>query len=207
MKVYLVRHGESVYNAEKRHQFSHTPLSEKGMRQAQFVAKRFTHIAIDHIYASTHTRALQTAETIAAHIGKQIETLPQLVELKRPSELEGKLHSDPEVIRVKQIIKENYHREEFRFSDEETFSDLKKRVQEVVTLLEKKPYENVLVVTHGDTLRSLLGLLLFGNDLTAEQFRQLKLFKTDNTGISVVEYSDKGWAVETWNDNAHLGEV
>ncbi|NMC60503.1 MAG: histidine phosphatase family protein, partial [Candidatus Methanofastidiosa archaeon] len=33
MIIYFVRHGESEGNSQNTHQFSHTPLSEKGREQ------------------------------------------------------------------------------------------------------------------------------------------------------------------------------
>lgn len=40
MKIFFVRHAESALNSSGVHQFSQTPLSEKGLKQAEVVAKR-----------------------------------------------------------------------------------------------------------------------------------------------------------------------
>lgn len=63
MKVYFVRHGESVLT-EAKHQTPETPLSRRGSQQAQITAHRFTNLQIDVILTSPYTRALQTAQAI-----------------------------------------------------------------------------------------------------------------------------------------------
>ena len=62
MKLYFVRHGESQGNVAGIHQSGSVALSENGIIQAQKVAERFATIAIDVIFASDYTRALETAK-------------------------------------------------------------------------------------------------------------------------------------------------
>ena len=54
MILFYVRHGDPIYNPDQL-----TPL---GHRQAESVAKRLALFGIDEIYASTSTRAMQTAQ-------------------------------------------------------------------------------------------------------------------------------------------------
>ncbi len=60
MKLYLIRHGETQFNLEKKYQGNlDIPLSEKGkneLKQADFTA--------ENIHVSTLTRAKQTAEIL-----------------------------------------------------------------------------------------------------------------------------------------------
>ncbi len=80
MKIYLIRHGESVANKGGLSQTSETLLSEQGIKQAKDVAKRLTRLKIDLIYSSTHLRAKQTAEIISKKIKKPIEYWENLIE-------------------------------------------------------------------------------------------------------------------------------
>ncbi len=64
MILYYVRHGEPIYDPD-----SLTPL---GHKQAEALAIRMRELNIDRIYASTSTRAIQTAEPTARAIGKDI---------------------------------------------------------------------------------------------------------------------------------------
>jgi len=71
-RITLVRHGESVGNAENRMQgHADYPLSERGRAQALALAQRFRADAItfDHVIASPLSRALETGRIIAASLG------------------------------------------------------------------------------------------------------------------------------------------
>ena len=64
MDLYLIRHGQSVMNFEKRHSgWSMLPLTEKGFDDARRAGERLKDIPFDRIYSSDLTRAVQTAQT------------------------------------------------------------------------------------------------------------------------------------------------
>ena len=53
LQVYLVRHGETQWNAQRRIQGqSDSALTEKGERQAEQVAERVKTLGITHVIAS-----------------------------------------------------------------------------------------------------------------------------------------------------------
>lgn len=56
------------------------PLSEVGWRQAERMAEFLEHEAIDHVVASTLTRAHQTALPTAERFGLEVELLADIVE-------------------------------------------------------------------------------------------------------------------------------
>jgi probable phosphoglycerate mutase len=64
MAIVLVRHGETAGNAQRVLQHPETPLSERGLAQAQRVAERLAQTRIAEILASDYARALTTAELI-----------------------------------------------------------------------------------------------------------------------------------------------
>ena len=69
MKLILVRHGQSIANSKKISQGNQdkwidTPLTNKGIEQAQAVAKRLKDEKIEIIYSSDLKRAKQTAKEI-----------------------------------------------------------------------------------------------------------------------------------------------
>lgn len=67
MLLFYIRHGQPIYDPD-----SLTPL---GKRQAEALGKRLARFGIDEIYASTSTRAIQTAEPTAEMTGKPIVQL------------------------------------------------------------------------------------------------------------------------------------
>ncbi len=64
LSVYLLRHGETAYNADGNRYCGHTDidLTEKGLRQAQSVRARLNGIHLDAVYSSPLIRARRTAE-------------------------------------------------------------------------------------------------------------------------------------------------
>ena len=70
LQVYLVRHGETQWNAERRIQGqSDSPLTEKGVQQAWQVAERARTLGITHVITSDLGRTQQTARIIADACG------------------------------------------------------------------------------------------------------------------------------------------
>ena len=67
MILFYVRHGHPIYNPDC--------LTELGHRQAKALVKRMEECRPDKIYASSSTRAIQTAEPTAQYLGKEIEIL------------------------------------------------------------------------------------------------------------------------------------
>ncbi|HXY05798.1 MAG TPA: histidine phosphatase family protein [Burkholderiaceae bacterium] len=62
----LIRHGETVWNAQSRIQgHMDIALSERGLHQAQLLARFLGGSAIDAVYASDLARASQTAQPLA----------------------------------------------------------------------------------------------------------------------------------------------
>ncbi|WP_310600891.1 6-phosphofructo-2-kinase/fructose-2,6-bisphosphatase [Desulfobulbus sp.] len=62
--LFLVRHGETVYNREDRIG-GDSELTDKGLEQAKALAEHFATVRIPIIFTSNYTRTLQTASPIA----------------------------------------------------------------------------------------------------------------------------------------------
>lgn len=70
LRLWLIRHGESTWNAIGRVQgWADPPLSEKGKWQAERVAERLVVVPFTALYTSTLQRAYQTAHIIANNVG------------------------------------------------------------------------------------------------------------------------------------------
>ncbi len=152
---YFVRHGESLLNAAGIRQGSDGSLSEKGKLQAEATGKRLYNYPFQIILASPFTRTRETAVIINTCFKKpkRIEYSDLLKERKNPSEIIGKSMSDPEVMSIVDHIDKSYHSDDFRYSDEENFLDLKFRAKETLAYLATRREKVVLVVTHGIFLR------------------------------------------------------
>ncbi len=75
MKVYVLRHGETAYNAGNLVQgTTDVPLSDEGIRQAEAARRRIREehgLSFDRVYASPLQRALKTGEIVT---GRDRET-------------------------------------------------------------------------------------------------------------------------------------
>ena len=72
MLIFYIRHGDPVYDPDQL-----TPL---GHRQAESVAHRLALFGLDEVYASTSTRAIQTAQPTCELLHKELKTLDFLNE-------------------------------------------------------------------------------------------------------------------------------
>ncbi|MFO1328814.1 MAG: histidine phosphatase family protein [Rubrivivax sp.] len=80
MTLVLVRHGETALNASRVLQPADTPLSPRGLAQAQAVAERLAGAGLAAVLSSDMPRALQTAQAIVAAGGLPLHTSPLLHE-------------------------------------------------------------------------------------------------------------------------------
>jgi broad specificity phosphatase PhoE len=83
-RLILIRHGETVWNLERRFTTrTDVELSETGIDQAHRAAEALADLTIDRIYSSPLRRALCTAEMIAARHGEgcTVTTDQRLVEI------------------------------------------------------------------------------------------------------------------------------
>lgn len=79
-RIYLVRHGETASNAARVFQTPETPLSPRGIDQAERLAARLAGAGIGLVLASGFARAAMTAERLARAAGAPIGVEPLLEE-------------------------------------------------------------------------------------------------------------------------------
>jgi len=206
--IYFVRHGESEGNKERVYQSAQTLLSENGLQQAELIADRFNNIEVDTIISSNYIRAKQTAKYISEVTGKDIIESQLFRERKRPSIQENQSKAIPELMAIDKEIKDNWGGVEWKYSDEENFTDLRQRAKECFEFLENMTEDNIVVVTHKNFLHCLLWYCLFGFEVTPREAIIVENnFILSNTGIVWMEYDEINnfWKIVTWNDHSHLG--
>ncbi len=211
--IYFVRHGESTANAGGLRQGANSVLTDKGFKQAEFIAKRLKNLPIEVLISSTYLRAKQTAEVIGQASGHEIIFSDLLVERRNPSRSINKHIDDPEWKEIFEDIWKNYNNPDWRFEDAENGVDLLQRAKEALDFILARPESRIVVVTHGLFLKVILTQILSGGKSSLELINNLlSSFRVDNTGVSIVEYDNSAedlfrWVVRTWNDVAHLDDL
>lgn len=207
MKLYCIRHGQSVGNvARLYYQPNDEPLSEAGVLQAKILAKRLKKVEIDEIITSDYTRAIQTGDIIQKTIKKPISRTPLLRERGGNSLFKDKQWDDPEVATYLNKLKssEDMH---FKEHDEETVAELFDRAEKFLTFVEKKDSASIAVVSHGIFINVITQLVTIGKKNMTAQIHQHVFHHTwvSNTGITVIEEWEPGlWYLLTWNDHTHM---
>lgn len=207
MNVYFIRHGESEGNVKSIHQGESVPLSEKGIKQSQLLAKRLKDKDITFIYASPSLRTKQTAEIISKELHLPVGYWEFLKERRRPSEIEGLSYDHPKASEIFEITKKNQTKADWKYSDDESYNDLLNRAKEVERhLLGHNNDENILCVSHIGILTMIILHMLLQDKLSPEVFWQFYYHsRLENTGITHLEYTEKnGWKLLAWNDTFHL---
>ena len=204
LQVYLVRHGETLWNAERRIQGqSDSPLTDKGETQARQVAERAKALGITHIITSDLGRTRRTAEIIADICGCDVTLEPRLRELdmgvleRRPLD---SLTEEEEGWR-RQLVNGTA---DGRIPEGESMQELSERMHAALAAcLELPEGSRPLLVSHGMALGCLVSTIL---GLPAYAERRLRL---RNCSISRIDYQQSpwlasGWVVETAGDVSHL---
>jgi len=213
MKVYFIRHGEDVFTIQKIYQGPNSSLSEKGREQAHQVAERFANINFNLLVMSPFKRAKDTADIINERHNKKILESPLFAETKRPSEVIGKGFQDPETLAVYIEIEAHENDPHWRYSDEETFDEIRRRGIKALQFLVEHETDRIIVICHGNMLRVMMSIMQHGEDLSPELFYRFRNFApTNNTGVTVCHYGNlrrgdtnkKGWTLISWNDHSHL---
>ncbi len=196
MKLFIVRHGETDYNRQKRYQGrTNTNLNKTGLRQAQALRRRLLSERIDKIYTSSLMRAADTAHIIAAGRSIKIITHDSLAEIDF-GQLEGLTYQE---------ITDKYPgwqptNFDFTAFGGESLEQLRLRMEYFVSELRDDNTEdfNILIVAHSGCLRVMLCFLL-GRD-TSDWWR-LTLSPASLTIIDNIQLEP---ALKLLNDTSHL---
>lgn len=198
-KLYLIRHGETAWNAASKAQGSQNiALSENGRMQAKLLANRMKNYHIDHIYSSDLDRAYETGKIIAEPLGLPVEKIEGFREMCF-GEWEGLTHHE---IRSKYDEHYSVWRSKPHEADipgGEKLIDVQKRgLRALHQLVETHKNENIVVVSHGVAIKAiLLGLM----DIDLSYFYRIR---QENTCINLVEFTDYGPVIVTLNDTSHI---
>jgi len=155
MRIFLIRHGETDWNRERKVMgIGDVPLNENGRRMVSFLAEVLAHEGIGVIYSSTVARAMQSAEILAERWGVEIVEEPGFNECR----FENWVGMSFDELRGSEDFEKYFLKPtESNFSTSENISDIQRRaVVGIERIISEKRAENVAVVTHSDIIKPLL---------------------------------------------------
>ena len=198
----VVRHGETIWNTQKRLQgHQDSPLTPLGLQQADAVAERLTTEKFDALYSSDLPRAIRTAETIAKRIAHTILPDPRLRE-RNYGLFEGLT-----TVEIAERFPKDYQRflareRDYQIPSGESLADKYRRVIACIEdLASRHPEQRVIIVTHGGVLSDLLRWAL---DIPMDRPLHFKLY---NASLNTFFSEDGRWLLGTWGEIGHLRHI
>src|SRR5215468_5040860 len=149
MTILLVRHGETAGNASRIVQRADMPLNERGIRQAEWLARRLIDHGFVRILCSDLLRARMTAAPLAARSGIAIEESPLLQE-RNFGDLRGVPYAE---------LAENPFGPDFAPPNGEDWPTFHARVADAFAFIVSRRRSvngTLVVVTHGLVCRALV---------------------------------------------------
>ena len=198
----VVRHGETEWNVEARVQGQlDSRLTANGRAQALAIGKRLADEPFDLIVSSDLGRAMDTAEQIAAHRSIPILADARLrerhfgvgqghtyeeLDRKWPNVFSRAGHVDPDV-----VIPEGETRRQFQERVRGAFESLAR----------EHDGKRIAVVCHGGVLAALYRII---HAIPLVEARSIPIA---NASYNAVAFEADAWAIEAWDDTAHLPGV
>ena len=160
--IIFLRHGQAENNTKKilAGRSPGVNLTETGIKQAEQAGLMLKSMNISKIYSSPIDRALQTAEIVSKQCDQEVILYDRLIELDM-----GKFTKMPydEIFSKHGNVFLKFYQgsEEVRENDVETFAQVQKRVFEMVDfVLSQNKNENIVLVTHMDPIKAMIGKVL-----------------------------------------------
>jgi len=199
--ITLLRHGESVGNAESRWQGqADFPLTDIGRAQTRKLAERWKKekVKFDLVIASPLARAKETAEIIASALNLKVEFEPLWLE-RDNGEFSGLTAHE---------VRQNFTHPPFMTpydsvgGDGEGDWELFLRAGQALQSLLKREPARYLIVSHGGLLNQFMHAVI---GVTPQANNAGTRFRFENTAFAQLLYypHQHRWAIDRLNDHAH----
>jgi len=223
MELLFVRHGQPSWSNVDGFSENDPELTELGQRQADLVAARIANRErpLTELVVSPALRSQETAASIAAKTGLQIETVDDLVEIQMP-DWSGELE---ETVQRLFIDARDRPPEAWWEGMEggESFRAFHDRVTRSITQVlgargvhpdpdrkhlwtAEDPDQRIAIVAHGGTNAVVIGHLL-GVDPTPWEWERFILYHASFARMRTIPLAGEYvWSLRTFNDREHLPE-
>lgn len=203
LTLYITRHGETVWNTEKRMQgWQDSELTARGTENAVCLGESLKEISIDAVYSSPSNRTQKTSKLICGDRNIPIIMDRNLKEINM-GEWEGKTQS---------YIKENYPVEFHSFWNApqnyipvggETFFEMQERVWRVLDRIKSEHNSgNILIVTHSVVIKCLTSIF---KNLSIDELWDPPYIH--DTSLTVVEVHEREYRIILEGDISHKEDL
>lgn len=154
--LYLMRHGQTRFNLQKRIQGAcDSPLTEEGIEQARLAKDYFERegIVFDEVYSSTQERACDTAEIVSGR--------SDYIRLKGIKEWDfGAFEGQQEYLNPPLYPKIGYGDYFEIYGGESNITVGKRMLETISSVLNKTQAQTILMVSHGGAISRFYNLVL-----------------------------------------------
>jgi len=202
LRIYFVRHGETVWNTLKIFQGrSNSPLTELGVEQAKKLSQHLKDVDFKKVYSSPQDRALQTTKLLLGDKNMEITTIDEFQEINM-----GNVEGIP-----REEFEKNYPIEYHNFWNNasdynpsayngESYEEILHRVKlGLEKLIMENNDGNILVISHGVTLKAIFNVI---NENGIDEFSKQPV--PENTSTTIVEYDSNVFKIIKFSDTEHL---
>ena len=188
MKIYLIRHSESIDDIENCYGgIADFALTENGKDKVKESRKLIENYRIEKIYTSPYKRAFQTAQILNENMKVEIKVIDDIRELNSHG-----IRSGVNKELAKDIFSYVFQQEEYKntgyylgktFLGGEDIEEFDKRVKEAINFImrDSKGLDAIAIVTHGGVHRSI-----FKNMLNISK----KIDEIDDVATTILEYNN-----------------
>ena len=220
--IIIVRHGETDFNKNNLIQGEEVdpPLNNMGIKQAQITGKYLsTYFKFDKVYSSTLKRASETAKIISKEnkYKDNIFKLNILKELKKGifsgkdrkytynfiknNKILNKLSNTLKYDNLKYNLKyKKYYNIEAKILKQESYEKINEIINKIINII-KKENKNLLIVTHGSLITSLISKLTNIINCVPKNIIPKKMA---NCHITIIEFKNDKFKFLKTRDNKHL---
>ncbi len=202
-RLYLTRHGETIWNREERLQGrSNSNLTDRGREQAKELAVRLQDKPLSILISSPSERALSTAQIVNQYHHLPVVQDEHFLEMDL-GEWEGQLKTKIDLMDQERarVFWEEPHL--YIANSGEDFYQVRERVlPRLKRIMQENPDEEILLVTHAVVLKTIM---------TYFENRPLeKLWDgpfMHGTSLTVIDFTEKAFSIRLYADTSHFSEA